>query len=338
MISSYLEPADTTSGAITMQAIRVEQHGGPEALQVVDVDDPTPAEGQIRVRVEAAGLNFIDIYHRSGLYTLDLPLVIGQEGAGVVDAVAPDVTDVAVGDRVAWTGQMGSYAELVCLPADRAVHVPDAVGLRTAAAVMLQGMTAHYLVTNTFVLNAEHTALVHAGAGGVGQLLIQLAKRTGARVLTTVSTQEKAELARAAGADDVINYTEVDFADEVRRLVPEGVDVVYESVGRDTFDRSLQCLRPRGYLVLYGQSSGPVEPVDPRRLAAGGSLFLTRPMLAHHVATRDELQWRAGELFGLIEQGQLEVRIDREFPLAEAADAHIYMQQRRTRGKVLLVP
>jgi NADPH2:quinone reductase len=321
-----------------MQAIRVEQHGGPEVLQVTDIDDPAPAEGQIRVRVEAAGVNFIDIYHRAGLYPLDLPFVIGQEGAGVVDAVAPDVNDVAVGDRVAWAGRMGSYAELVCLPADRGVHVPDGVGLRTAAAVMLQGMTAHYLTTSTFPLSAEHTALIHAGAGGVGQLLIQLAKRTGARVLTTVSTQEKAELARAAGADDIVNYVEVDFAEEVLRRVPGGVDVVYDSVGKDTFDRSLRCLRPRGHLVLYGQSSGMVEPVDPRRLASGGSLFLTRPLLAHHVATRDELEWRAGELFGLIGQGQLEVRIDREFPLAQAADAHIYMQQRRTRGKVLLIP
>ena len=321
-----------------MQAIRVQQHGGPEALQLCDIDDPTPADGQICVRVEAAGLNFVDIYQRAGQYKLQLPTGIGQEGAGVVDAVGAGVADLAVGDRVAWTGQMGSYAEFVCIPADRAVRVPEAVDLRTAAAVMLQGMTAHYLVTSTFPLQAGHSALIHAGAGGVGQLLIQFAKRAGARVLTTVSTPDKAELARAAGADDVINYAETDFADEVQRLVPDGLDVVYESVGKDTFDRSLTCLRPRGYLVLYGQSSGAVDPFDPQRLAAGGSLFLTRPTLAHYISTREELQWRAGELLELVEHGRLDVRIDREFPLADAADAHIYMQQRRTRGKVLLVP
>lgn len=321
-----------------MKAIRVEAPGGPEALQPQHVDDPEPAEGQVRVRLEAAGLNFIDIYHRKGMYPLDLPTGIGQEGAGVVDAVGAGVTDVAVGDRVAWTGEMGSYAELLCLSADRAVPVPDGIDLQVAAAVMLQGMTAHYLVTDTFPLRVGHSALMHAGAGGVGQLLIQLSKRAGARVLTTVSTQQKAELARAAGADDVINYTEVDFADEVRRLVPGGVDVVYESVGKDTFDRSMQCLRRRGYLVLYGQSSGAVPPVDPRRLATGGSLFLTRPMLTDHIATREELRGRARELFDLIQQGQLNVRIDRTFALADAADAHIYMEKRRTHGKVLLLP
>ncbi|HSK98080.1 MAG TPA: quinone oxidoreductase [Euzebyales bacterium] len=321
-----------------MQAIRVEQHGGPEALVPREIDDPTPADGQIRVRVAAAGLNFIDIYHRRGQYKLQLPITIGQEGAGVVDAVAPGVTAVAVGDRVAWTGQMGSYAELVCIPADRAVTVPESVDLRIAAAVMLQGMTAHYLVTSTFPLQAGHTVLIHAGAGGVGQLLIQLAKRAGARVLTTVSTAEKAELARAAGADDIINYVETDFAGEVQRLVPDGLDVVYESVGRDTFERSLRCLRMRGYLVLYGQSSGPVDPLDPQRLAAGGSLFLTRPTLGHYIATREELLWRSQELFELIGHSRLKVRIDREFPLAHTADAHIYMEQRRTRGKVLILP
>ena len=321
-----------------MQAILVEKPGGPEALRLREVDDPTPADGQIRVRVEAAGLNFIDIYQRSGQYKLQPPISMGQEGAGVVDAVGAGVHDVAVGDRVAWTGQMGSYAEAVCIPADRAVQVPEAVELRTAAAVMLQGMTAHYLVTSTFRLEHGHSALVHAGAGGVGLLLIQLAKRAGARVLTTLSTDEKAELAKRAGADDIINYTQTDFADEVRRLVPDGLNVVYESVGRDTFDRSLTCLRPRGYLVLFGQSSGAVGPFDPQRLAAGGSLFLTRPTLGNYIATREDLQWRAGELFDLIAQGRLDVRIDRDFPLAEAADAHTYMQERRTRGKVLLVP
>jgi NADPH2:quinone reductase len=321
-----------------MQAIRVDQFGGPDVLRLVEVDDPQPGDGQVRVRVDAAGVNFIDIYHRTGRYELHLPTGIGQEGAGVVDAVGAGVTDVAVGDPVAWTGRMGSYAQLVCVPADRVVAVPDGVGLRVAAGVMLQGMTAHYLVTSTFPLSEGHSALIHAGAGGVGLLLIQLAKRSGARVLTTVSTPEKAELARKAGADDVIIYTEVDFADEVRRLVPGGFDVVYESVGRDTFDRSLQCLRPRGYLVLFGQSSGAVDPVDPQRLATGGGLFLTRPTLRDYIATREELRWRSGELFDLITQGRLDVRIDRTFPLAEAADAHVYMEQRRTRGKVLLLP
>jgi NADPH2:quinone reductase len=321
-----------------MKAIRVEATGGPEALQLQDVDEPEPAEGQVRIRVEAAGLNFIDINHRKGSYPIDLPTGIGQEGAGVVDAIGAGVTDVAVGDRVAWTGEMGSYAEVVCLPADRVVQVPEGIDLKVAASVMLQGMTAHYLITDTFPLRVGHSALMHAGAGGVGQLLIQLSKRAGARVLTTVSTPEKAELARAAGADEVINYSEVDFADEVRQLVPGGVDVAYDSVGKDTFDRSMQCLRPRGYLVLYGQASGPVDPVDPRRLAAGGSLFLTRPLLAHHIATREELRGRARELFDLIQQGQLNVRLDRTFSLDEAADAHIYMEQRRTHGKVLLLP
>lgn len=321
-----------------MQAIRVEQHGAADVLRLQDVADPQPAPGQIRVRVAAAGLNFIDIYHRTGRYPKDLPTGIGSEGAGVVDAVGEGVTSVAVGDRVAWTGQLGSYAELFCLPADRAVPVPDGVDLEIAAAIMLQGMTAHYLVNSTFLLDEGHTALIHAGAGGVGQLLIQLAKRAGARVFATVSTEEKEQLARRAGADHVIRYTEVDFADEVAGLVPDGVDVVYESVGRDTFDRSLSCLRPRGYLVLFGQSSGAVEPFDPQRLAAGGSLFLTRPTLVHYIATREELLARSGALFDLIARGRLEVRIDRRFSLGEAAAAHRYMEQRQTRGKVLLVP
>lgn len=321
-----------------MQAIRVEQHGAADVMRLQEVADPQPAPGQIRVRVAAAGLNFIDIYHRTGRYQMDLPTGIGQEGAGVVDAVGDGVTSVAVDDRVAWTGQLGSYAELFCLPADRAVPVPGEVDLEIAAAIMLQGMTAQYLVNSTFPLGEGHTALIHAGAGGVGQLLIQLAKHAGARVVSTVSTEEKEQLARQAGADHVIRYTEVDFADVVADMVPDGVDVVYESVGRDTFDRSLSCLRPRGYLVLFGQSSGAVEPFDPQRLAAGGSLFLTRPTLGHYIATREELLARSGALFDLIARGRLEVRIDRRFPLGEAAAAHRYMEQRQTRGKVLLVP
>ncbi|HEX6256313.1 MAG TPA: quinone oxidoreductase [Euzebyales bacterium] len=321
-----------------MRAIRVGATGGPEELQLCDVDDPTPGAGEVLVRVAAAGLNFIDVYHRTGRYPLDLPTGIGLEGAGVVEEVGAGVTEFAPGDRVAWANELGSYAELQTVPAHRTVVVPDDIDVKVAAGVMLQGMTAHYLVTSTFALGSEHTALIHAGAGGVGQLLVQLASRAGARVLATVSTAEKAELAAAAGADDVIRYTEVDFAEEVERLTDGGVDVVYESVGRATFDRSLTCLRPRGYLVLYGQSSGAVEPFDPQRLAAGGSLFLTRPTLFHYISTTEELRWRAGELFDAIVDGGLTVRIDRELPLADAADAHRYIEGRGTRGKVLLVP
>lgn len=321
-----------------MRAIRVGATGGPEELQLCDVDDPTPGAGEVLVRVTAAGLNFIDVYHRTGRYPLDLPTGIGLEGAGVVEDVGAGVTEFAPGDHVAWANELGSYAELQTVSAQRTVVVPDDIDLKVAAGVMLQGMTAHYLVTSTFVLGGEHTALIHAGAGGVGQLLVQLASRAGARVLATVSTAEKAELAAAAGADEVIRYTEVDFAEEVERLTDGGVDVVYESVGRETFDRSLTCLRPRGYLVLYGQSSGAVEPFDPQRLAAGGSLFLTRPTLFHYISTTEELRWRAGELFDAIADGSLTVRIDRELPLADAAEAHRYIEGRGTRGKVLLVP
>jgi NADPH2:quinone reductase len=248
-------------------------------LELVEVEDPEPGDGEVLVRVEAAGLNFIDCYHRTGQYPLDLPTGIGLEGAGTVEEVGAGVTDLAAGDRVAWSGTRGSYAELLAVPADRAVAVPDDVDLREAAAVMLQGMTAHYLTRSTFPLAEGHTAVVHAGAGGVGQLLVQLCKIAGARVITTVSTAEKEEIARAAGADEVIRYTEVDFAEEVGGLAPDGVDVVYESVGKDTFDRSLGCLRTRGMLVLYGQSSGAVEPVDPQRRNAGGSLFRTPPTM-----------------------------------------------------------
>ncbi len=321
-----------------MRAIRVGATGGPEELQLCDVDDPTPGAGEVLVRVTAAGLNFIDVYHRTGRYPLDLPTGIGLEGAGVVEDVGAGVTEFAPGDHVAWANELGSYAELQTVSAQRTVVVPDDIDLKVAAGVMLQGMTAHYLVTSTFALGGEHTALIHAGAGGVGQLLVQLASRAGARVLATVSTAEKAELAAAAGADEVIRYTEVDFAEEVERLTDGGVDVVYESVGRETFDRSLTCLRPRGYLVLYGQSSGAVEPFDPQRLAAGGSLFLTRPTLFHYISTTEELRWRAGELFDAIADGSLTVRIDRELPLADAAEAHRYIEGRGTRGKVLLVP
>ncbi len=321
-----------------MQAIRLSETGGPEVLELAEVEDPEAGDGEVLVRVEAAGLNFIDIYHRTGQYPLDLPTGIGLEGAGTVEEVGAGVTDFAAGDRVAWSGTRGSYAERLAVPADRAVAVPDGVDLREAAAVMLQGTTAHYLTRTTFPLAEGHTALAHAGAGGVGQLLVQLARIAGARVITTVSTAEKEEIARAAGADEVIRYTEVDFAEEVERLAPDGVDVVYESVGRETFDRSLGCLARRGMMVLYGQSSGAVEPLDPQRLAAGGSLFLTRPTLFDYVATTGELRRRAGELFDLMGAGRLRVAIDRAMPLADAPEAHRYIEGRRTRGKVLLLP
>ncbi len=321
-----------------MQAIRLARTGGPDVLELREVADPRVGSGQVLVQVEAAGLNFIDVYHRTGRYPLDLPTGIGLEGAGIVRDAGEGVEDLAPGDRIAWSGTLGSYAQLLAVAANRAVPVPDTVDLRVAAAVMLQGLTAHYLARSTFALRADHTALIHAGAGGVGQLLIQLSKLAGARVLTTVSTAEKEDLARAAGADEVIRYTERDFAAEVERLAPAGVDVVYDSVGRDTFDRSMACLRPRGYLVLFGQSSGAVEPLDPQRLASGGSLFLTRPTLAHYVASAEQLRSRAGELFELIADDRLRVRIDRTMPLADAADAHRYIEARGTRGKVLLLP
>lgn len=321
-----------------MRAVRVTSTGGPDELVLSDVPDPRPAQGELLVRVAAAGLNFIDVYHRTGRYPLELPTAVGLEGAGTVEEVGDGVTSAAVGERVAWTGVLGSYAEQVAVPADRAVAVPDGVDLETAAAVMLQGLTAHYLARSTFELGPGHTALVHAGAGGVGLLLIQLAARAGARVLTTVSTAEKAELAAAAGADEVIRYTEVDFAAEVGRLASDGVDVVYDSVGADTFERSLSCLRTRGYLVLFGQSSGPVAPLDPQRLASGGSLYLTRPSLFDYIATPSALRRRADELFELILRGDLRVHIDRRLPLDQAAEAHRYIEGRGTRGKVLLIP
>lgn len=325
--------------AAIMKTIRVHQPGGPEVLRAEDVPVPEPGPGQVRVRVDAAGLNFIDVYHRTGAYQLDLPFTPGMEAAGAVDAVGPGVTDLAEGDRVAYPLQLGAYAERAVVPAAGVVRIPDGVDTRIAAAVMLQGMTAHYLTLSTVRLAEGMTVLVHAAAGGVGHLLTQIAKRLGARVLATVSTEEKERLARTAGADEVIRYQDVDFAREVDRLTGgAGVDVVYDSVGKDTFDRSLDCLRRRGHLVLYGQSSGPVAPMDPQVLAAKGSLFLTRPVLGHYVATPEELSWRATDLFDWIATGQLEVRIDQTWPLADAADAHRYIEASQTRGKVLLLP
>ncbi|MFN8000434.1 MAG: quinone oxidoreductase [Acidobacteriota bacterium] len=322
-----------------MKAIVVETCGGPEALVYRETETPAPKAGEAVVKLEAVGLNYIDVYHRTGLYPLPRPFIPGMEAAGVVSAVAPDVTEVAVGDRVAYAMTPGAYAEFAAVPAWKLVKVPDGVSASQAAAVMLQGMTAHYLVTSTYALKAGETALIHAAAGGVGLLLTQLVKRIGARAIGTVSTAAKAELARQAGADEVILYTEQDFEAETRRLTDgRGVQVAYDSVGRDTFLKSLNCLAPRGMLALFGQSSGPVAAFDPALLAQKGSLFMTRPSLAHYAATRAELAWRAGELFAWIKAGELNLRIEQSFPLAEAAEAHRQLEGRKTTGKVLLLP
>jgi len=322
-----------------MRAIRVSETGGPEVLQIGETPIPEPGPGEARVRVAAAGLNFIDVYHRKGLYGLTPPFTPGREGGGVVDKVGTDVTGVAVGDRVAFAMQPDSYAEYVAVPAWKLAPVPDGVDMRIATAVMLQGMTAHYLTYSSYPLSPGDTTLVHAAAGGVGLLLVQLAKKRGAKVIGTVSTEEKAELARKAGADEVILYTEVDFETETLRLTgDEGVNVVYDSVGVTTFMKGLNCLKPRGPMVLFGQASGPVGSFDPQILNAKGSLFLSRPSLGHYIADRAELLQRTGDLFGWIEAGELDVRIDRTYPLADAAEAHRYIEARRTKGKVLLIP
>jgi len=322
-----------------MKAIRIHQPGGTETMQYEDVPQPEPGPGEARVKIHAIGVNFIDVYHRSGQYKLPTPFTPGSEAAGVVDAVGPGVTEVQVGDRVAYAMQIGAYAEYAVVPAWKLVPLPDAVSFETGAAVMLQGMTAHYLAYSTFPLQAGHSALIHAAAGGVGLLLIQIAKQRGAFVIGTVSTASKEQLARGAGADAVIRYTEQDFVAETKRLTDgKGVHVVYDSVGKTTFDGSLSCLRPRGYLALFGQSSGAVPPFDPQILNAQGSLFLTRPSLAYYAADRDELMWRSGDLFRWIAAGQLDVRVDRSVPLAEVAAAHRALEARETAGKVVLTP
>lgn len=322
-----------------MKTVRVHQYGGLEALTYEDVSVPEPKEGEARVKIEAIGVNFIDIYHRIGRYQGSLPLTLGQEAAGTVDAVGPNVTDVKPGDRVVYASVQGAYAEYAVAPAWRLVPVPEGVDSQQAAAVMIQGMTAHYLTFSTYPLKEGETALVHAAGGGTGQLLVQIAKQRGARVIGTVSTEEKAALAREAGADDVILYTQTDFESEVKRLTDNrGVDVVYDSVGKDTFDKSLNCLRRRGYMVLFGASSGAVPPLDPQTLNAKGSIYLTRPFLAHYTADRAELLWRVNDLFNWIAAGKLRVRIDKTFPLAEAAEAHHYLEGRQSKGKILLIP
>jgi NADPH2:quinone reductase len=321
------------------QAILISETGGPEVLRLVERDPGEPGRGAVRVQVHAAGVNFIDIYFRTGLYPRPLPFVEGLEGAGVVEAVGPEVSGLRAGDRVAWAAVPGSYAAALNAPADRLVKIPDGVSDAQAAAAMLQGMTAHYLVHGTRETRPGDVALVHAAAGGTGLLLVQTLKRTGAIAIGTCSTAEKEQRARRAGADSVIRYTEKDFADEVRRLTDgRGADVVYDSVGRTTFEGSLRSLRPRGLMVLFGQSSGPVPRFELQRLNQLGSLFVTRPSLAHYTRDRAELELRAGAVLGAVASGALEIEIGAEFALAEAADAHRALEGRKTTGKVLLRP
>ena len=310
-------------------AIRISKTGGPEVLEYVEVERPTPREGEALVRIEAVGVNFIDVYHRTGLYKLNLPLIPGSEAAGIVEEVGANVSDVKRGDRVAYAMVPGAYAQYAVAPVAQLVPIPDGIDTRTAAAAMLQGMTAHYLCASTFPLREGHTALIHAAAGGVGGILVQMAKQRGARVFGT----SKLDIVRGDGADAAIDYTKSDFEAEVMRLTGnKGVDVVYDSVGKTTFDKSLDSLALRGMLVLFGQSSGSVSPIDPSRLAKKGT-FLTRPTLQHYTATRDELMWRARELSGVVR-----VRIDRELPLRDAAEAHRLLEGRKTAGKLLLIP
>ena len=322
-----------------MKAVRVHTPGGPDVLRYEDVPEISPKAGEAIVKIDAAGLNYIDVYFRSGQYKAQPPFTVGMEGAGTVTAVGAGVNEVKAGDKVAYTGIAGSYAEYASVPANRLVPLPSGVSTKQGAAIMLQGGTAHYLATSTYPLKKGDTCLVHAAAGGVGLLLCQIAKMRGARVIGTVSTDDKAKLARQAGADDVILYTQQDFETEVKRLTDnKGVQVVYDSVGKTTFDKGLNVLVPRGMMVLYGGSSGPIGPFDPQILNAKGSLFLTRPSLGHYTATREELVQRSTELFGWIRDGKLKLRTEFEFPLKDAAEAHRALEGRKTTGKVLLIP
>lgn len=321
-----------------MRAIRVQTQGGPEVLELTDIDEPRPQPRELLVDVAVAGVNFIDTYQRSGAYSMPLPFTPGAEGAGTVLEVGSEVTEFAPGDRVAWAMTPGSYAQRAAIPADKAVRVPEGVDDRTAAAASLQGLTAHYLVNSTYPVRTGDTALVHAAAGGMGLLLTQLIKARGGNVIGTVSTPEKEKLARDNGADEIIRYTEADVAEQIRDLTDgRGVDVVYDGVGKTTFDGSLASLRPRGTLALFGASSGPVPPVDPQRLNSAGSVFLTRPSLAHYLLSRAELEWRASEIFTAIAQGTLRIRIGATYPLGEARRAHEDLEGRRTTGKLLLL-
>jgi NADPH2:quinone reductase len=322
-----------------MKAIQVIQTGGPDQMQVAAIPTPRPGPKEALVKIAASGVNFIDVYFRIGLYKADLPFIPGNEAAGVVEAVGTEVTEVQPGDRVAYAMARGSYAEYALIPAWQLVKVPEHIDLKSAAAAMLQGMTAHYLTHSTFPLEPGHTCVVHAAAGGAGRLIVQMAKMRGARVLGTTSTEAKAALAREAGIDEIIFYTRQDFEAEVKRLTEgRGVDVVYDSVGAPTYMQGLNCLRPRGMMVLFGQSGGKVPPLDPTILNTKGSLFLTRPSLAHYAATREELLWRAGDVLQWVASGKLKLAIDRIYPLSQAAQAHRDLESRATAGKLLLIP
>jgi NADPH2:quinone reductase len=322
-----------------MKAIQFHSTGGPEVLKLVDLPIPEPGPGQVLIRVEAIGVNFIEIYFRKGVYKSALPTIPGSEAAGTVEELGSGVTGFAVGDAVASTSVIGSYAEYALVPAAQLVKIPQGLSMEKAAAAMLQGMTAHYLAYSTWPLKTGETALVHAGAGGVGLLLTQIAARIGVRVIATVSTEAKAKLARAAGASEVILYTEKDFEAEVKRLTGgKGVDVVYDSVGKTTFEKSLNCLRPRGLLALFGAASGPVPTFDLIQLSSKGSLYITRPTLWHYIATRAELEWRASEVLTWAVKGELKLRTEFSYPLDEAAQAQIDLEGRKTTGKILLVP
>ncbi len=322
-----------------MKAIQTLQKGGPEVLSYMDLPTPKPKPNEALVKISAAGVNFIDVYFREGRYPITFPFISGQEASGTVSEIGSEVKNFKVGDRVAYTGIIGAYAEYAAVPADRLVHVPAGITDHQAAAAMLQGMTAHYLVNNSYPLKEGETALIHAAAGGVGLLLVQMAKKIGARVIATVGTEEKAKLAREAGADEVILYTQQDFEAETKRLTDgKGVHVIYDGVGQSTFDKDLNVLRPRGYLVLFGASSGPVPPFDLGKLAVKGSLFITRPTLVHHIASHEELQHRAAAVLNMIATGQLKLRIGHIYPLQEAQQAHRDLEGRRTTGKLLLIP
>ena len=322
-----------------MKAIRVHAAGGPEVLKLDEIPSPTPKTGEALVKVDAAGLNYIDVYFRTGMYKAELPLTLGMEAGGTVTAVGGNVSEVKVGDKVAYTGVAGAYAEQAVVPSSKLVVLPAGVSTKQGAAAMLQGMTAHYLACSTYPLKNGDTCLVHAAAGGVGLLLCQIAKLRGARVIGTVSTDDKAKLAREAGADETIIYTRQDFEAEVKRMTDgKGVQVVYDAVGKTTWDKSLNSLAPRGLIALYGASSGPIGQIDPQIFNAKGSLFLTRPSLGHYTATREELLQRAGEVLGWVRDGKLKLRMEFEFPLKDAAEAHRALEGRKTTGKVLLTP
>ncbi len=322
-----------------MKIIQITQPGGPDQMQLVEAPIPAPGPNQALVRVAAAGVNFIDVYFRIGLYKAEAPFTPGNEGAGTIEAVGPGVTDFAVGDRVAWGMYRGSYTQYAAVPVSSLVKLPDGVDFQTGAAAMLQGMTAHYLSHSSFPLKQGDKCLIHAAAGGAGRLLVQMAKMRGATVIGTCGTDEKAAIAKAAGADETIVYTRQDFAEEVKKLTGgKGVDVVYDSVGQSTFLKGLDVIRPRGTMVLFGQSSGAVAPIDPSILNVKGSLFMTRPSLAHHCLTREELNWRAGDVLGWIAAGKLELRIEKTYPLAEAPQAHRDLEGRSMAGKLLLIP